>query len=70
MTKKDKADERVVLNHGYYAEALDRVYCIQYVLEDLIEGHPVVLQTPAFKKLAAAAADNLRDLYLAIGAKL
>lgn len=69
MAKQDTT-EVVKLNEGYFYEALDRTYCIQDHFQNVILGHPAIMQTPELKKLADAAQDRMGELYIAIGKHL
>jgi hypothetical protein len=67
MSKNKKKPEEIIeLNDGYFREALDRTYCIQDHIENVLIGHPAISQTPELKALADKAHDILGDLYLAV----
>ncbi len=49
-------------------ELLDRVSLVGDLVEERILNHPACAADPAWRAIAARAADALRDLYQAVGA--
>jgi hypothetical protein len=64
------AKKKIKLNAGHYHEALDRTYCVQGIIEQMLLNHPAINQAPELLKKVQKAQDLLADVYITIGKKI
>lgn len=58
---------KVELDEFHYHEAFYRVYCVQCLIEDILEDHPVIVNHKEFKKRVKKVQGLLGELYVGIG---
>lgn len=54
------------LDKWYIHEALDRTYCVQNIVEDMLSSHPVISKSKKLSKKLEKAQKILADVYFEI----
>ena len=62
-----KSKEKVELDEFHYHEAGDRCNSINIMIEELLTKHPVIMQTPALKKLVDGASLMIGEIQQQVG---